>query len=817
MNKLVMSICAVLLSTLSVSAATITVNAPEGQTVVSDPISGADGLVVNADGSGTVVLNSTSKFTGEATVVNGTLRVTEGEIESGALNVGDENNASTGTVRFEMTGGSVTLPSTSDSLMIAPGSHASTVAVDISGGVFSAGKNIGVAYNAGNNKKLVEIVIRDGAQVIVPNTSGRRFYFDSTHASSALSLVIKDGGVLTTPQLCRYRATAVKPKVLFDGAVINWTSNATEDPFLNGTYALTDEIEVGDKGAVFSGARSNKSHVYTTALVASAEGSGTRCTGVTFARASYTLAAENTYNGPTIVAEDATVFVQADGRLPHQTTLNLLGKLDLVQSAPISIASVKGTGTLALYTDATRSSLVAGAGTYPVLSVPMAEKSALLDFASSVKSANNGVFLVSESDDGLTLNLVIGASADQPTCHAEGTGADSSVTWSCVAQTQVVGGEIRIVPNTYAVLSASDASGRVVSHWRDDSTGELLWGDKVSLFVTNSTTYTAVFGKPWLWNASSKTVSNGDWSFGASADGNELTLDAPTAVAADGVLNLAVPVRDASGKTYSIVQLGKEAKSAFFYAADESLRQAVTAVYLPRGLRTIGASAFRTCSNLVKVEPFLPDTVTTVAANAFSDTLNLSGGLRAVGLTQITFHAFYRTQSLAGDVVLPNVTNVGAAAFYRSAAANFYFGTNQVTFVSEADPTDTNLQTFYRYEADSRVIRRFVFPGKAPLLPEGSGGSHAAGWRLFGAANGYDCLCGSWRLDHEGWERLRTVFGSSNVQGLSPVPELCTGERALKGIFRWEVTKDSAPMWGWLVDMAVPGEPNPPGLIVVFK
>lgn len=817
MNWSIVGSCAILASALCASAATVTVDAPAGATVVSDPLAGADALVVNANGAGTVILNGASKTTGEITVVKGTLRVEEGAIESGAFNIGDEAQASSEPVRFEMTGGKVTLPSTSDSLMIAQGSHVSTVSVDISGGEFRVGKNLGVAYSAGNNKKIVDIVIRNGAQVIVPNTTGRRFYFDSTHAASKLTLVVKDGGVLTTPQLCRFRQTAVKPKVLFDGAFVNWTSNGTENPFLNGTYTLTDEIEVGDGGVVFTGSSSGRSHVYTTPLVASADGTGTDAAGVTFAQANYTLSAANSYNGQTVISANATVFARTEAALPRQTALRLRGRLDLVRTSPVSVASVEGSGSLALYEDEMRSSLVSAEGTYPMLKVPLTERENLLNFASSVRSENGGVFLVSESEETLTLNLVIGASAIQPTCHAEAVSDASSVTWACVGQTEVVGEEVRIVPNTYAVLAASDASGRTVSYWKDDSTGERLWGETVSLFVTHSTTYTAVFGKPWIWDAASKTVSNGEWSFGASVDGEELTLETPTAVGADGILNLAAPVRDVSGRSYSIVQLGKEAKSAFFYAADESLRQAVTAVYLPRGLRTIGASAFRTCSNLVKVEPFLPDTVTTVAANAFSDAIGLQGSLRAEGLTQITFHAFYRTQAMSGDVWLPNVTNVGAAAFYRSAAANFYFGTNQVSFVSETDPSDTNLQTFYRYEADSRVVRRFVFPGKAPLLPEGSDGSHAAGWRIFGAANGYDCLCGSWRIDPEGWRRLRSAFGSSSLTGKTPVPELCAGERSLKGTFCWEVTKDSTPLWGWLIDRESPNEPAPPGLILIFK
>ena len=811
-----MFVCGCLMAVLPAVGATVSIDAPAGQTVVSEKITGNTTVIVNANGSGTVVLNGASDYTGDTTLVNGTLKVAEGAITtSGNVYIGDANTASADPLRFEMTGGSIWLKPADHTLYVANGAHESVAQIDISGGKLVSGKNIAIAYQGGNCKKTVDIMIRNNANVEIPNTSGRRFYFDSTHASSAFSLTIRDGGSLTTPLLCRASASVQPVAVLLDGANVNWQGNSPENPFQGSYAAITDQIKVGAQGVVFTGSASSKVLTYTIPLVAGAGVDGDENQGVTFKTASYTLSAANSYLGPTIVAKDAKLFVASGGSLPSTTVLKLDGELDVVAGSPLSVGSVAGAGRISVYADTGRTQLVTANGTYPVLTVPLSEKEALLAFATTLKSGNDGVFLVSEDGDTLTLNLVIGASADQPDCTALGAGGGATVRWACVAETELVEGVRRIVPNTYAVLAASASTGRVVAYWRDDATGEILQGEHVSLFVTNSTTYTAVFGNPWVWDASAKTVSNGDWTFAATASGTELTLGTPTAAAADGVLNLATPVRDSSGAEYQIVQLGKSDKGSFFYDAGSDIKEALTAVCLPFGLRVIGQSAFRGCANLEFVEPFLPDSVTVLAGLAFYGANKLTGSLRANGLTRICYMTFFKAYKLSGDVHLPNVVSVGSGAFCWTSVSNYYFGTNQVDFIDErnGDPGD---RTFYR-DAGAKTVRRFVFPGRAPLLHESSPGSHAAGRLLFGADNGYDCLCGSWRLDKEGWTTLRGTVGAASSSGKSPVPDLLPGERRFRGTFQCVGEQEGSYFWGWLIDMEVPGEPQAPGLILLLR
>lgn len=80
-------------------------------------------------------------------------------------------------------------------------------------------------------------------------------------------------------------------------------------------------------------------------------------------------------------------------------------------------------------------------------------------------------------------------------------------------------------------------------------------------------------------------------------------------------------------------------------------------------LRELGGCAFEACENLVSVVPFLPDSLTTVADQAFAHCPGLGGDLvgRNPGLKKIGATAFYGTAIRRVD--LPFVEVLGAEAF----------------------------------------------------------------------------------------------------------------------------------------------------------
>lgn len=103
----------------------------------------------------------------------------------------------------------------------------------------------------------------------------------------------------------------------------------------------------------------------------------------------------------------------------------------------------------------------------------------------------------------------------------------------------------------------------------------------------------------------------------------------------------------------------------------------VTNVVLPRGLQTIGASAFGSCASLLAVEPFLPATVTSVGLEAFKLCGKLTGTLvLPPGLTSVEPGTFWST-SITGVSFAENskCTAIGSGAFkLNSKLESFTFG-----------------------------------------------------------------------------------------------------------------------------------------------
>ena len=105
----------------------------------------------------------------------------------------------------------------------------------------------------------------------------------------------------------------------------------------------------------------------------------------------------------------------------------------------------------------------------------------------------------------------------------------------------------------------------------------------------------------WLYNAGAGTITDGTSTLSVSASGSELTIGTGHA-AVGSVLDLSMPVANASGTPFSVVGIANRA----FYG-----RSAIERVVYPATLRSIGGEAFSGCTSLALVQPSLvPDTVT---------------------------------------------------------------------------------------------------------------------------------------------------------------------------------------------------------------
>lgn len=131
----------------------------------------------------------------------------------------------------------------------------------------------------------------------------------------------------------------------------------------------------------------------------------------------------------------------------------------------------------------------------------------------------------------------------------------------------------------------------------------------------------------WTYNSTAGTISDGDWTFAATASGTDLTVGAHSAnpaVVSD--LDFGKPIRDANNVEYTITALNP----AFNNDAAGKLIGRLT---LPAsGLLTIGNDAFNQCTALTNVVNYIPDSVTRVGQRSFYK-CPAKQELRVIGVT----------------------------------------------------------------------------------------------------------------------------------------------------------------------------------------
>ncbi len=172
----------------------------------------------------------------------------------------------------------------------------------------------------------------------------------------------------------------------------------------------------------------------------------------------------------------------------------------------------------------------------------------------------------------------------------------------------------------------------------------------------------------WKFNiALNKTVA------GATGTQLDACVAAGTAVALDFSTGLPQEVG-------TIVAFG----SVFYNTPGKSVIQSVV---LPDGIVSLGEAAFRECSNLEMVEPFLPDTVVSIGRNCFYSDTKLRGHAR-VGHnagTTLVYGTFWNCSSLQEVSIGNGVTALPENAFYNcSSVTNMTLGTNIVSFASQS-------------------------------------------------------------------------------------------------------------------------------------
>ena len=169
----------------------------------------------------------------------------------------------------------------------------------------------------------------------------------------------------------------------------------------------------------------------------------------------------------------------------------------------------------------------------------------------------------------------------------------------------------------------------------------------------------------WTYNPSTKVLTDGNWLLKANNSTGKLTISALTSVEDGTVLNLRKPVvKDGDpSTTYVIVSPGEK-----IFRGRATLKE----LYLPDTITTLGADAFKGDTGLVHVEPFLPASVKSISSTAFlSCPVTNDLFLSCPELTSIphpgsdsgTFRGF---QSRVVDCSKSGITSIGRAAFYSN-------------------------------------------------------------------------------------------------------------------------------------------------------
>lgn len=166
----------------------------------------------------------------------------------------------------------------------------------------------------------------------------------------------------------------------------------------------------------------------------------------------------------------------------------------------------------------------------------------------------------------------------------------------------------------------------------------------------------------WVYNASTGTVSDGDWTFAATVVGKSVTVGACSAYpAAGGCLDFSASLTDTDGQSMVFATLNPALYAGSFNdsiaASDAGL--AILELKFPEShLTAIGAGAFPKMVNCTNIVNYLPDSVSSIGK-----------------------HAFYGCPIVA-DLKLRGVGTIDQCAFKSSAITSVEFGKDLASYAS---------------------------------------------------------------------------------------------------------------------------------------
>ena len=139
----------------------------------------------------------------------------------------------------------------------------------------------------------------------------------------------------------------------------------------------------------------------------------------------------------------------------------------------------------------------------------------------------------------------------------------------------------------------------------------------------------------------------------------------------------------------------------------------ITSLQLPRGLKSLGNSAFKTCSSLAGTLS-LPESLEYIGESCFSHCIMLSGNLALPSkLTRIEKYCFQHCRGLTGDIIIPvGVTSIGEYAFCDCNGLNGRLSLPKgLKEIGQLAFSNTELQGELVIPAQIKILRNRCFAG----------------------------------------------------------------------------------------------------------
>lgn len=217
---------------------------------------------------------------------------------------------------------------------------------------------------------------------------------------------------------------------------------------------------------------------------------------------------------------------------------------------------------------------------------------------------------------------------------------------------------------TVVNVTASPKAGCKFLRWYGDVPKGKELDRTITVTMDEGKSVTAIFSKPWSYDTSAKTITDGNWVLsvtGVSGVEGGLQIGKVVSVGDQLSLDLSQSISDSSGNLYNIVAIAGECFNG----------KSIRFLYLGDEIKTIGHRAFCKCYSLEWAVPLMPAKLTSLGEGVFSECLLLSGDVvfpaNEISVPHVYSTAgygwFYKTKITSCDMSKAMMTTISGASF----------------------------------------------------------------------------------------------------------------------------------------------------------